>query len=191
MLEAEHHIGIHGDEAAVAVIGKTAVARHRGERLDRGVVEAEIEHGVHHARHRGAPAGAHRYQQRIVRIAKSLAGDLADLVQRLFDLRLQLFRIGFVMRVEVRADRGRNRKTGRHRQAEIGHFGEVGALAAEQIAHASLAFGLAVAEAENPFAGFRRVGGGLCCSRLDRAFVQRLARAGRRCGFGPRRYSWL
>ena len=35
MLEAEHHIRIHGDEAAIAVIGKAAVAGHLGQRFDR------------------------------------------------------------------------------------------------------------------------------------------------------------
>ena len=54
--EAEHHVGVHGDEAPVAVIGEAPVARFLGERRDRAVVEAEIEHGIHHARHRGAPA---------------------------------------------------------------------------------------------------------------------------------------
>jgi len=49
MLEAEHHVGIHGDEAAVAVIGEAAIAGHLGQRFDGGVVEPEIEHGIHHA----------------------------------------------------------------------------------------------------------------------------------------------
>ena len=153
MLEAEHDIGIHGDEAAIAVIGEAAIARHFGERFHRLVVEAEIEHGIHHARHRGAAARAHRDQQRIFGIAERLAGDLADMLQRLLDLALQRRRIGFVMRVEIGADRGRNGEAGRHRQAEIGHLGEIGALAAQQIAQARLAFGLAVAEGEHPFAG--------------------------------------
>ena len=56
VLHAEHHIRIHGDEAAVAVEGEAAVAGAGGNRLDGDVIEAEIEHGVHHARHRGAGA---------------------------------------------------------------------------------------------------------------------------------------
>jgi UDP:flavonoid glycosyltransferase YjiC (YdhE family) len=66
MLEAEHHVEYICDEAAIAVIGEAAVAgRASASAFDRLVVEAEIEHGVHHARHRGARAGAHRDQQRI------------------------------------------------------------------------------------------------------------------------------
>ena len=165
MLEAEHHVRIHGDEAAIAVIGEAAIAGQFGERFDGLVVEAEIEHGVHHARHRGAAAGAHRHQQRILGIAERLAGELADMVERLFDLRLQRRRIGFVVGVEIGADRGRNREAGRHRQAEIGHFGEVGALAAEQVAQARFALGLAVAEGVDPLAGFYRLGRGLARPR--------------------------
>ena len=199
MLEAEHHIGIHRDEAAVAVIGKAAIARHFGQRLDRPVVEAEIEHGIHHAGHRGAAAGTHRNQQRIFGVAEGLAGQPADMLQRLFDLRLQLLRIGFVVRVEISADRGRNGEAGRHRQAQIGHLGEIGALAAQQIAQARFALGLAVAKGEHPFAGFRSLRSGLGCDRaagglrgrLGRALFDRLAGAGRRRGLGPGRHRRL
>ena len=200
MLEAEHHVRIHRDEAAIAVIGEAAIAGQFGERFDRLVVEAEIEHGVHHARHRGAAAGAHRHQQRILRIAERLAGQLADMIERLLDLRLQFRRIGFVVRVEIGADRGRNGEAGRHRQAEIGHLGEIGALAAEQIAQARFALGLAVAEGVDPLAGFYRLRGRLARpaaflalaafgDRLGRSLLQRLAGRGRRRGLGPGR--WL
>ncbi len=60
--DAEHNVGIHGDEAPIAVIGKAPVAGLLRQRRHRLVVEAEIKHGVHHARHRGAGAGAHRHQ---------------------------------------------------------------------------------------------------------------------------------
>ena len=56
MIDAEHHVRIHRDEAAVAVEGEAPVARARGQALDSGVVEAEVQHRVHHARHRGARA---------------------------------------------------------------------------------------------------------------------------------------
>ncbi len=159
MLEAEHHVRIHGDEAAIAVIGEAAIARELRQRFHGLVVEAEIEHGVHHARHRGARAGAHGDEQRVLGVAEHLAGQLADIVERLLNLRLQFLRIGFVVGVEIGADRGRNGEARRHRQTEIGHLGEVGALAAEQVAHLRPALGLAVAERVDPFAGLGRGGG--------------------------------
>ena len=134
--DAEHHVRIHGDEAPVAVIGEAPVAGLFRERRDGHVVEAEIEHRVHHARHRSARSRAHRDEQRIFAIAEFLPGDAADLRERSFDLRLQILRIGFAVLVEIRADLGGDGEAGRHRQAEMRHLGEAGALAAKQIAHA-------------------------------------------------------
>ena len=85
---AEHHVRIHGDEAPVAVIGEAPVAGLFRQRRDGDVVEPEIEHGIHHARHRDARARAHRHEQRILAVAEFFAGDAADLSERRFDLRL-------------------------------------------------------------------------------------------------------
>ncbi len=76
--EAHDDIGIHLDEAAIAVPGKTRVAGIVAERLHGLVVEAEIEHCVHHARHRDAGAGAHGEQQRLAGGAEMAAGDRLD-----------------------------------------------------------------------------------------------------------------
>ena len=54
VVEAEHHVGIHLDEAAIGVVGKAPVARARRQALDGLIVEPEIEHRIHHAGHRGA-----------------------------------------------------------------------------------------------------------------------------------------
>ena len=83
------------------------------------------------------------------------AGEPADLRERRLDLGLELLRIGFAVPVEVGADLGGDGEAGRHRQAEIGHLGEVRALAAEEIAQARRSLGLAVAEGIDPFAGLR------------------------------------
>ena len=82
MLDAEHDLAVHLDEAAIAVIGKALVAARLGEALDRLIVEAEIEHRIHHARHRGARARAHRDEQRIGGIAELPSDRLLDLGQR-------------------------------------------------------------------------------------------------------------
>ena len=162
VVEAEHHVGIHGDEAPVAVIGEAPVAGFLGQRRDRHVVEAEIEHGVHHARHRGARARAHRDEQRVLAVAECLAGDAADLGERGFDLRLEILGIGLAVLIEIGADLGGDGEAGRHRQAEMRHLGKAGALAAEKVAHAGAALRLAAAEGVDPFAlrrGFRQRSG--------------------------------
>ena len=136
VFDAEHHVGIHGDEAPVAVIGEAAVARRFRHGLHGLVVEAEIEHGVHHAGHRRARARAHRDQQRVRLVAETLAGDAADLRQRRRHLALELFRIAVGVGVIVGADLGGDGEARRYRQAEIGHLGKPRALAAQEVAHA-------------------------------------------------------
>ena len=83
VVDAEHHIGIHLDEAAIGVVGKSSIARSAREPFDGLVVEAEIEHGVHHAGHRGAAARTDRHEQRILDIAEFRTGDLAYRIERL------------------------------------------------------------------------------------------------------------
>ena len=67
MLDAQHDVGIHLDEAAIAVIGEARIAGELGQALGGRGVEAEIEHRVHHAGHGDARARAHRDQQRLCR----------------------------------------------------------------------------------------------------------------------------
>jgi len=87
-------------------------------------------------------------------------------LQRLLDLGLQFLRIGFVVGIEIGADRRGDREAGRHRQAEIRHLGEICALASEEIAKLRFTLGPAVAEGKDPLAGFhcgRRALASLVC----------------------------
>ena len=58
-IDVEHDVAVHLDEAAIAVIRETRIARKLGDDLGDFVVHAEVQHGVHHARHRRAarPSG--------------------------------------------------------------------------------------------------------------------------------------
>ena len=73
VVDAEHDLAVHLDEAAIAVIGEALVAALARQPDDRSVVEPEVEHRIHHARHRDARARAHRDQQRIVGVAEPRA----------------------------------------------------------------------------------------------------------------------
>jgi hypothetical protein len=169
MLDAEHDLSVHLDEAAVAVIGEALVAalsRHPG---DGAVVETEVQDGIHHPRHRDAGAGADRYEERVFGIAKATAELALEVREALGDLFLEPRRIGFAVGVEVGADLGRDREAGRHRQAEPTHLGQSCPLAAEQVAHVGPPLGGALAEAIDPlshapltlrFARNRRPGSG-------------------------------
>ncbi len=156
VIDVEHDVGIHRDEAAIAVPGEAGIARGLGHRLDGDVVQAEIEDRVHHARHRGAGARAHRDEQRIGGVAEGLAGQAAHLGQRGLRLRLEIRRELFAVVVIPGADLGGDGEAGRHRQAEIAHLGQVCPLAAEQVLHARLALGLAIAEGVDPLPASHR-----------------------------------
>jgi hypothetical protein len=73
VIDAEDNARIHLDEAAVAVVSKAGIARYFGETQNGLVVQAEVEDGVHHARHRGARAGSYRDEQRVFGIAEGFA----------------------------------------------------------------------------------------------------------------------
>ena len=145
----KHDLAIHLDKAAVGIIGETRIAAVLGKALDRPVVEAEVEHGIHHARHGSAGTGAYRYQQWLRFIAELGADAGLNHGKRSGYLLGEFLRIGFIVGVEKGADLGRDREARRHRQAEMAHFGQVGAFTSEKIFHLRPAFRRA-AEAVNP-----------------------------------------
>ena len=65
-LEAEDDVAVHLHEAAIAVPGEAFVAGLLDEAAQGRFVEADVEDGVHHARHADAGAGAAGDQQRIL-----------------------------------------------------------------------------------------------------------------------------
>ena len=130
VIDAQHDIAIHLDEAAVAVPGEARIARSVGEALHRLVIETEVEDSVHHPGHRDRCARAHRDQQRIGGIAEVLAHGLLDMVQRRRDIAAQLLREVRPTREIFKAFLGRDGETRGNRQADARHFGEVRPLAA-------------------------------------------------------------
>jgi hypothetical protein len=155
VVEAQDHVRIHLDETAIAVEGEATVSGELGEPLHRLVVQAEVEHGVHHPRHRGARPRAHRHQQGVGRVAEALAHNTLDHGDGGVDFRAQAGRIGFPRQVEVVARLGSDGESRWHRQAQRRHLGEIGALAAEQGLHPGVAVGSSAAKGVDPFAGRR------------------------------------
>ena len=145
-LEPEDDIAIHLHEATIAVPAEALVARLLDEPFERGLVETEVEHGVHHPRHGDAGTGAAGDEQRVLRITEFRAHRLLGLAERLVDLPLHLGRILVVVGDVGVANLGGECEAGGDGQPDIGHLGEVGALAAEQILHVGPALGLAGTE---------------------------------------------
>ncbi len=135
----------HADEAAIGVPAEALVAREGDEAVEGLVVEAEVEDGVHHARHRELGAGADRDEKRVLRIAEALAGDRFDVLDRREDVVPEAGRELLVRGEVVVAGFGGDGEAGRRGQTGVGHFGKPGTLPAEQVLHGAVAFGLAAA----------------------------------------------
>ena len=135
-----HHVGIHLDEAAVGVIGEAGVVGLLGKGFHHLVVEAEVEDGVHHAGHGGTGAGADGDQERIVHVTELLAGEILELSDVLHDLILDLGVDGAVIGIVLRAGLGGDGEAAGHGHTQVGHFCQVCALAAQQLAHFSVSF---------------------------------------------------
>ena len=151
-LHTHHNVSIHLDETAVAVVGKTVVAGQAGQPFDRGIIEAEVENGIHHARHGIARAGTDGNQQRVLHAAEFFAHGFLHFDHRSIDLPVELLRISALVVVVISADLGADRESAGYGQTDAGHFPEVGPFAAEQRLHRAVAVRFSVAEIINVFA---------------------------------------
>ena len=128
----EHDLAEHLHEAAVRVVREPLVVRLLREPLHGVVVEAEVEDRVHHPGHRERRTRAHRHEQRIGSLAELLAHLRLERVPGGGDFVHQAGRQRVAAGHVRVAGLGRDREPGRNGQAEVGHLGEVRALAAEQ-----------------------------------------------------------
>ncbi len=190
-LHFEHDVAVHGDEAAIGIVGEALVARGLGQTRGGLVIEAEVQDRVHHARHRGARARADRDEKRVRSIAELLAKQLLHLGDGKLDVGIEILREFAAGLVELGAHLGGDGEAGRHRHADVGHLGEVGTLAAEQVLHVFVTLGLAAAEeihALHALSGCWCFGFGLGClggSRFGRfhGFASSLLLGWHRWGF--------
>ena len=135
---AADHIAEHLHQAAIGVPREPLVAGARGEPRDGAVVEPEVEDRVHHSRHRVARAAAHGDQQRVLRIREPLAGAVPRVVPapRRRRRRAPPGHCGRVAHVgDARLGGDREAGGDELRAEHARHLRDVGALAAEQVAH--------------------------------------------------------
>ena len=110
-----------------------------GQALHRHVVQAQVQDGIHHAGHGSARAGTHGHQPRIVLIAELLADHLLGGSQSFVNLLLDVLADLLTIVIVTGAGFGGNGEALGHRQTDTGHFSQIGALAAQQLAHVSVA----------------------------------------------------
>ena len=138
--DLHHHVGEHGDEAAIRVIREVGVVGLLGQALDGHVGQAQVQDGIHHAGHGSAGAGTHGDQEGVFFVAEFLAGDFFGLSQSGIDLLNDFIVDLLAVGVVTGAGLGGHGEALRHRQTQIGHFGQVRALAAQKFAHVRVAF---------------------------------------------------
>ena len=160
--DLQHDVAEHLDEAAVAVEGEAAVGRARLQPLDRPIVEAEVQDGVHHAGHRELGTGTDGHQQGLLRRPQLRAGQLLQPAEMRIHLPVDGRGHAPPLLVVDGAGLGRHREPGRHRQPGVGHLRQVGALAPQQVAHRAVSLGGTVAEEIDEL----RLGRGLLRGRL-------------------------
>jgi hypothetical protein len=131
------------EEAPVAIPGEALVLGPAHQAPDRLIVEAEIEDGIHHARHGGPSPRANGDEEGPLGIAQPIAHLAFEPGEIALDLRPQRRRVLAARRVIGRPRLGRDGEAGWNRYAEIGHLGQLAPLAAEQMAERARPLGLA------------------------------------------------
>ena len=140
-----HDPAEHLDEAAVGVPAEALVAGELDEPLDGLLVEAQVEHRVHHPGHGELGAGADAHEERVGGIAEALAGAGLDVLHGREDVIPQAVGQPLPVVEVVVAGLGRDRETGWRRQAGARHLGQARALAAQEVTHPGVALRPAVA----------------------------------------------
>ena len=139
-VDVEHGLAEHLDQPPVGVPGEPLAAGLLGQPVHRLIGQADVEHGLHHPRHGELGPGPDADQQRVGVVAEAPADLGLQLGQVLVDLGGQAVRHGALGEV-VAAGVGGDDEARRYRQAQVGHLGQVGALAAQQVSQILVAFG--------------------------------------------------
>ncbi len=136
-VDAVDDLAVHLDEPAVRVVREARVPGRGGESLDGGVVEPEVEDRVHHPGHRDRRPGADGDEERVARVAETLAGALLERRDVLRDLLVETLGRRAAGGHVGAAGVGRHGEAGGHRDAELGHLGETDAFPPQQLPSAS------------------------------------------------------
>ncbi len=146
-LHAQHNVAIHLHKATVAVPSKAGITRLLGQSLGHSIIDAQVQHCVHHAGHRHGSTRANRHQLRIAGVVKLISGQALDVLDSLLDIVLnQVDNCLTALLVIQPAHVGGDGETRGNRHANQVHLGQIGTLAAQKISHVGTAFCLAVTE---------------------------------------------
>ncbi len=149
-----HNIGVHHNETAVCVIYKTRIAGLLDESGNGLGAKADIEDGIHHARHGRTGAGAATDKERVVFITEFLAHDLFRSFQCCSHIRFQFRSVTAAQPIVLGAAFGGDGETCGNGHAQKVHLCQVGAFATQQLSHLAIALGVLSAKAIDSFLNF-------------------------------------
>ena len=154
LFHAEHHVGVHLDQAAETVPGEAAVLGE-GSQSRRGLEgESQVQDGVHHARHGGAGARPDRHEKGVSGIAEAPESQLLQAGERRLDLREQS-RGEPVSFLEIaQAGVGGDGEARRNRDSEAAHLRQVRPLPSQQVPHPRMPVRLSLSEEVDPVIAF-------------------------------------
>ena len=144
-IKTHNNVGEHLDKTTIRVPCKTGVLGLLDQAIDGLIVKAEVQYGVHHARHGHRSAGANRNEQRIFCVADFLANALFKVEAVFLDGVQNAFGPGIVGVCILHASLAGNRESRRYRQPDVSHLSKVSALAAKDGLHIGIALGDVVA----------------------------------------------
>ena len=128
-LDAQHGLAEHLDQPPVGVPREPLAAGLLGQAVHRLVGQADVQHGLHHARHRELGPGADADQQRVGVVAEAPADCGLQPGQMVIDLGGEAVRHSAFFQV-VPAGVGGDDEARRYRQAQVHHLSQVGTLTA-------------------------------------------------------------
>ena len=72
LLDFEHNVAEHLNQAAIGVVGEARIVAALGQRFDALIIQAKVQNRIHHAGHGELRARANADQQRILAFAELL-----------------------------------------------------------------------------------------------------------------------
>ena len=140
-IDIKDDIREHLDETTIRIPSETGVFRLLNQALDRFVVKAEVQDGIHHAGHGERSTGTHGNEKRIVGIAELLAHAALEVILCLRNLVKSALGPGVVGTRVLNAGLASDGESRRNGKTDTRHLGKISALAAERVIHARCAFG--------------------------------------------------
>ena len=130
-----HDIRVHLDQPTLRIIDKARIIGLLDKTLPRNVVQADIQHRLHHTRHRSTGTGTDRDQQRVVFVSKSSSHLFLSLLQFLCNLVFQFRWILVVMIVKICTNFCCDRESCWYRKSYINHLSQVCTFSAKEVFH--------------------------------------------------------